>query len=83
MRRGKVVGSLPDGFSSPKSRAASARPNSWPGYQVCSTAGTRSSHGIATGLPGVEHDDRPGVGRRHRLDQLVLAARQRRASRRS
>ena len=53
MRRGKVVGSLPDGFSSPRSSAASARPNSWPGYQAWSTAGTRSSHGIATGLPAL------------------------------
>ena len=77
MRRGKVVGSLPDGFSSPRSRAASARPNSWPGYQRLEhrrhPVQPRHRHRAAR----VQHDDRPRVGRRHRLDELVLAARQR------
>ena len=36
----KVTGSLPEGFSSPKSTDTGARPASWPGYQAMSTAGT-------------------------------------------
>ena len=65
-RAGHVVGRRPPGSASPSSTSASAWPNSWPGNQVSSTAGTSSAHGSSTGAPGVDDDDRARVGRPRR-----------------
>ncbi len=48
---GEGEGSLPEGFTSPKSTSANARPACEPPNQPCTTAGTRSIQGIATALP--------------------------------
>ena len=45
------MGSLPDGFTSPKSRLATTLPSSSPGYQASRIAGTWSIHGMSTGAP--------------------------------
>ncbi len=39
--RGKLIGSRPEGFTSPNSTRAMASPPRAPGYQACSTAATR------------------------------------------
>ena len=49
MRPGSVVGSLPDGATSPDSTSASALPHSSPGNHACRIAGTSPDHGISTG----------------------------------
>src|SRR5689334_15408898 len=49
MRTGNVVGSLPDGATSPESTSASACPHSSPANQHCKTAPTCSAQPIATG----------------------------------
>jgi hypothetical protein len=49
--RGKVMGSLPDGLTSPNSTEAMALPLSCPGYQASITPATLSSHGMSTGPP--------------------------------
>jgi hypothetical protein len=46
---GNVIGSFPDGFTSPKRTAAIASPLRSPGYQAWTTAATRDNHGISTG----------------------------------
>ena len=47
----KVMGSLAEGLTVPKSRLAMAWPPPMPGYQASITPLTLSSHGMETGLP--------------------------------
>ena len=48
---GKVTGSLPDGLTVPKIKAAIAAPVSPPPYQFSNTPATELSHGMTTGEP--------------------------------
>ena len=67
-------GRRPPGSASPKSTSASARPPSWPGNQPHSTRGHRRGPRQVDRRAGQHDDDRAGLGGRHRLDQLHLAA---------
>src|ERR1700712_4786914 len=48
---GKLIGSLPDGLTSPNSTSATAEPCSCPPYQASMTEDTLLNHGVNTGPP--------------------------------
>jgi hypothetical protein len=60
-RLGKVIGSLPEGLTSPNSRLAIAGPCCSPPYQVSSTDLTPSIQGISTALPVCSTTTVPGL----------------------
>ena len=76
IRLGNVTGNRPPGSTSPSSMSASASPTSWPGNQICSTAGDVVEPGHRHRGAGVEDDDRALVGGGDGGDERVLLARQ-------
>src|SRR4029078_3524111 len=51
MDRGNVIGSRPDGLTTPVSTSAIASPPDWPGNHASTIALTRCRSGRATGFP--------------------------------
>ena len=69
-----MIGSRPPGSCSPSSTSARASPISWPGNQICRTAGTSSSHGIVTGDPVLSTTTVRGLAPTTVAHQVVLVA---------